>query len=148
MHSLLTATKAPERDWMPRLSQDGEFYCSPSCGGGRYCRKEWYDRAVHKAQELALRMGDGWEPFVHENLGWHYRVVKGITTIYEYEGGDGLKSYSAWIEPRGVKIGERRKTLKQFIVQQQETPEEALRLAQQEARGFLLELAEALAGAI
>lgn len=134
---LLTATRAPKYDWTPRLSHDGEFYCSPSCGG-RWCRKEWYDRAVHKAQALALRMGDGWEPRVHENLGWHYCVVRGITTIREYEFPDGPANYSARIEPSG----------RQFIVTGIDTPEKALRLAQHEAREFLRELAEALEGAL
>lgn len=54
--------------WTPR--RVGELYCSPGCGGG--CTWEAYERATDHASLLALRLGDGWEPRVWENLGWHW----------------------------------------------------------------------------
>ena len=66
----------PERElsWKPVLRAGG-IYCSTACGGG--CTKAAYDSAVKQAAALAKKMGKGWKPFVHENLGWHYRVAKG-----------------------------------------------------------------------
>ncbi len=134
--------------WTPALSKDGQFYCSPRCGGGKFCRREWHDAAVRNADALATRMGDGWEVRVWENLGWYYSVSKGKAKIhvnedrnavFDPEFGFPVRSYSAWIEP-GVST---RSAAIQFIVDA-ETPEDALGFAIQEARTFLIRINEAL----
>ena len=38
-----------------------------------------------KAKVLAGRLCEGWMPYVHENLGWHYRAVKGDCAVYEHD---------------------------------------------------------------
>lgn len=77
-------------------------------------------------------MGPGWEPYIWENGGWHYRVEKGVMAVYVNLKQGGWRSgiwevanYSAWIN------GE-----KQFICNA-ETPEDALGFATQEARSFI-----------
>ena len=115
------------RDRTPRLSADGKFYCSPSCGGGHFCRKEWYDSAVIGADELCSVLGDGWEPVVWENLGWFYKAEKGSVTVYanvDRSGQERRTTYSAWICPGdGVQI-----------IANGDTPEDALGFAVQDAR--------------
>lgn len=69
--------------WDPVAGHDperGETYCSPRCGGR--CRKSDYDFVVASSLELARQMGDGWDTHVWENLGWHYRVFKGVAAIH------------------------------------------------------------------
>jgi len=62
-----------KKDWVP--VRRGDAYCSPACGGGeKVCSMEHYERAVDAANELARDLGDGWEPEIWENLGWHARV--------------------------------------------------------------------------
>lgn len=63
--------------WTPVLKGDG--YCSPACGGK--CKKTAYDYAVQAADELAARLGQGWQPHVWENLGWHFRVSKADSDV-------------------------------------------------------------------
>lgn len=63
--------------------------------------------ATAAAERLAKRLGEGYEPIVHENLGWHYRVRKGAITVYESiqsnPNYDGFPvSYRAAIEPGKV----------------------------------------------
>ena len=124
-----------ERDWIPKLSADGKFYCSPACGSGHYCRKEWHDEAVRKAGELAAQLGDGWEPHVFENLGWHCKVKKGCASVWPARDG-----FLARIEP-GVVIGH---AALQFIAEG-ETPEDALGFAVQDARTTMSRVNDALA---
>lgn len=127
--------------WTPKLSADGEFYCSPRCGGGKFCRKEWYDRAVAEGDALAARMGEGWEPHVWENMGWYYSVKKGVVTIRVSRGNDGEHaSYSAWIEPN-VTIDR----ISLQIIAHGDTPEDALGFATQDARTVIERMREALA---
>lgn len=79
------ADKPVKRDWTPVL-RDG-VYCSPACGGGKgVCDKSKYDLAVKKSNELAKKMGDGWKPYVWENLGWFYKVTKGKLEVYGQRG--------------------------------------------------------------
>lgn len=59
----------------------GDIYCSPWCGGR--CKKSDYDWAVAEADRLAREMGPGWEPVVHENLGWFYYVKRGSVEVYD-----------------------------------------------------------------
>jgi hypothetical protein len=81
----------------------GGIYCSPWCGAN--CTKAAYDLAVSKAKALARRMGKGWKPRVHENMGWFYGVYKGNP-----QGSFGMgvleitppdrpgDTYTAWIQ--------------------------------------------------
>jgi hypothetical protein len=64
-------------EWTP--VQDGDVYCSPACGGR--CKKAAYDYAVKAANELVTMLGNGWQPQVWENLGWHFRASKGESTV-------------------------------------------------------------------
>ena len=63
--------------WTPVLK--GDVYCSPACGGG--CKKADFDSATEKAHALANTLGDGWEPYVWENLGWHFEAKKRGATV-------------------------------------------------------------------
>lgn len=65
--------------WKP--VRHGAFYGSPRCCGGTLCTWAAFERATKEADALARRMGDGWEPVVWENLGWHYEVRKGCCTV-------------------------------------------------------------------
>ncbi len=64
--------------WTP--IRDGAVYCSPACGGK--CTMEDFEWATKEAEKLARLMGDGWEPHVWENLGWHYRVTNGVAAVH------------------------------------------------------------------
>jgi len=63
--------------WTPILN--GDIYCSPACGGK--CKKAAYDKVVSDSNALASYLGDGWQPRIHENLGWYWRVVKGDVEV-------------------------------------------------------------------
>lgn len=66
-------------DWKPRLR--GAIYCSPACGGR--CTRQAYLQAVRNAATLVVTLkGDGWEPVVIENQGWHYRAISGPIQVY------------------------------------------------------------------
>ena len=112
----------------PQLFFDGgkERYCSPWCNCG--CTKRAYDAAVEAADALAARMGDGWEPHVWENMGWFYKVSKGVCEIYYPESihiyYPHPDRYYTCIIRTAVQI-----------VAHAETPEDALGFAVQDARG-------------
>ena len=55
-------------DWEP--IHHGPIYCSPGCGC--QCTREKYELTVRRAMALCAVLGEGWEPRVHENGGWHY----------------------------------------------------------------------------
>lgn len=76
--------------WKPVLKPDGT-YCSPGCGLG--CTKAGHDNAVEAAQALAAQLGEGWEPHVWENLGWHFRARKGCCDVFSNQGGN----YTAYL---------------------------------------------------
>ena len=85
-------TTMTSRGWTPVRS--GKHYCSPRCGRG--CTYEEFRLATEEADKLAGIMGDGWEPVVWENLGWHYKVVKGAMGIYPRKGrGENPTQYWA-----------------------------------------------------
>lgn len=84
-----TAVDEVDPRWTPVLN--GEIYCSPSCGGK--CKKSAYDNAVQTSNEIATQLGESWTPQVHENLGWHWKVVKGNAEV-----SDTHKGYSAIIQ--------------------------------------------------
>jgi hypothetical protein len=92
-----------ELSWKPVL-KDG-VYCSPACGGGKgICDKSKYDKAVRDSTALAKKMGNGWNTYVHENLGWFWTVYKGkpangifgigLLEINPSSGG----GYTAWVQ--------------------------------------------------
>lgn len=105
-------------DWTPRRYKDR--YCSPACGLG--CTKAAYEHAVKSAAALADRLGDGWEPVVHENLGWFWSAAKGNAQVSPNERQGKVESYWCSIM-----------TATQFCATA-ETPEDALGFAIQDAR--------------
>lgn len=120
--------------WTPILN--GEFYCSPRCGGGKYCKREWYDRAVDAADKLCARMGPGWVPEVWENLGWYWRIRCSDATIRQTDG-----RYHCAIEPPSDVI--RGAMLVQFFADA-ETPQDALGFCVQEARTYISRIEQSL----
>lgn len=73
----------------------GDIYCAPACG--HKCTWQEYQTAKLKARALADRLGSGFKPFVHENLGWHYRAVSKDGRIEVFE--NDRRAYSACIAP-------------------------------------------------
>lgn len=127
----------------------GDVYCSPWCGFK--CKRAAYDQAVREADELADRLGDGWMPRVWENGGWHYEVSRGAarihptTEVYHADGsrrGAGALSggwtvlyYSCWLDASKIRPQ---------VIERAETPEDALGIALQRARGQIQTAHEAL----
>ena len=119
----------------------GSTYCSPSCGLG--CPRAAYDLAVSESADLAKRLGPKWQPAVHENLGWHYRVFIPntpfeITPCKNYRSHPGLHlwnvdGYVAWIQ-----------TSPQFISAVHPDPMEAMK----EAIGKMQALFDHVSGAM
>lgn len=72
-----------EQKWIPVLR--GEIFCSPACGGK--CKKSAYDQAVQISNEIASQLGEGWIPKVFENLGWHWKVIKGNVEVSHVANG-------------------------------------------------------------
>jgi len=126
-----------ERNWTPTLSADGIFFCSPACGGGKYCKKADYDLAVSRSNAAAEQLGEGWETHVWENLGWHYKVRKGFVTLhFSHYRDEPTPSIRAWIELPDQP---------QIIGPSANDPVEALGLATQLARTQISKLEQALA---
>lgn len=73
---------ATDRDWTPRLQDNGRVYCSPACG--MKCRKEDHDKAQAAATALAARLGPEWKPRVWENMNWHYSANHKASKISVY----------------------------------------------------------------
>ena len=128
----------------------GDVFCAPWCGCG--CKKSAFDQATAEAETLAARMGDGWEARVWENGGWHYEVSKGAaritvqTATYHADGarrGTGalsggweVVSYSCWLDADKIRPQ---------VIEEAETPEAALGIATQVARGQIQTAHAALA---
>lgn len=75
---------AKELSWTPR--RRGPIYCAPACGGG--CTWAAYQNAVKRAREVvAMMKTGGWQDVVHENLGWHWRIVNGPIQLHEDRDG-------------------------------------------------------------
>ena len=71
-----------EITWRPK--RRGKIYCAPACG--RECTFSEYTQAVNSAKALVRKMKTkGWKPHVWENLGWHYKIVRGRVSIYAYK---------------------------------------------------------------
>ncbi len=94
--------------WKPR--RKGEVFCSPRCGGG--CTYVAYQKARIEGVALAKKMGPGWDCIFWENLGWHYKAVKGVVEVYPIIKGsaltDGWKviGYHCFINSAHQYIGE------------------------------------------
>lgn len=77
----------------------GDVYCAPACGFG--CKWTAYETAVENASALAAQLGEGWEPRVWENVGWHYSAQTTDRRIKVHPGGhdaDGtVVSYTAFV---------------------------------------------------
>lgn len=111
-----------ELSWKPQ-HRDRGVYCSPACGAN--CSLKEYDRAIKNAVRLNKELKEfGWEPHVHENLGWHYCIRKGENKIYQH--GNECTAY--------IYLGG-----KQFVASGK-TPKKALKaaisMAQSLARGI------------
>jgi hypothetical protein len=106
-------------DWTPQ-QQPGGIYCSPACGCG--CKADDHNRAALEAREDAARLGQGWEPRVWENGGWHGKVVKGAAEVMRYKSYQLGTVYTAYIRSARLFTGSG------------PTPEEALDRALSEAR--------------
>lgn len=113
----------------PVLGLDGT-YCSPACGAG--CSRAAFENAQDKSKVLAKVMGKGWKPVVWENMGWHWKVVKGPAHIVPSIGVD--KHYFTYFS-----------SVKQFIGQHN-NPQKALVLAIREARRHVKALQKDLKG--
>ena len=114
------------KSWVPM--QDGKIYCSSACGRG--CTLAEYEAAVKASEELAKHLGEGFEPRVWENLGWHWEVT----------GCNGRLK---------IHLGEQETTVyldlqKQFVVSRS-TPEGAIESVFYKARKWVGELNSSLA---
>lgn len=106
--------------WTPVLN--GDKYCAPACGSG--CTKAAYDLARANALTLATELGEGWEPNVWENMGWHYSAIhSGQMKIVVHRQRDG--KYRCFFN-----------AAKQFIGEA-DTPTEAFMNAVVEAQSFV-----------
>ena len=72
-----------ERDYIP--VRTGAIYCAPFCGGR--CTWAAYQKAKKDANALVKKLGAGWEPYVHENLGWHFAANKGVMQVVIHRDG-------------------------------------------------------------
>lgn len=106
---------------------NGDKYCAPACGGG--CTYADYVKAVADAQTAALAMGEGWEPVVWENLGWHSKIVHPHCEIY-------LHRSTYWIDMRLPGLGQ--------ISNYYDNPKEGLREMVEEIKHRILQAQEAL----
>ena len=66
---------------------------------------EEYKLAVKRADELVVQMGDGWEPEVWENLGWHSRIVRSHCTIHIHQD-------TYWIDLQLPGLGQLHRTIR------------------------------------
>ncbi len=113
-----------QHEHVPVLS--GDIYCAPWCGCG--CTKAAYDRAVTEAAALVERLGEGWEPRVWENAGWHYEAVKGVARVIPTQRGGS--TYANWSISGYMVMFD---SVWQFVAHGK-TPEDALGFALQDAR--------------
>lgn len=61
------------KEWTPVRS--GPYYCSPRCGGGKWCTAAMHDQAVKDCAVLVKRLGKDWRGEVWENMGWHSAAI-------------------------------------------------------------------------
>lgn len=80
--------------WTP--IRDGDIFCAPACG--RKCKLVDFECATASAAVLIGELGDGWEPRVWENCGWHFSAGKGAATVdYSENGGHFTASIDAGV---------------------------------------------------
>ena len=91
-----------DRSWVPIL--DGNRYCSPACGRG--CTIQEHDRALADAKAAIKEHGlKGFETALWENLGWHWKLVKGDLGLYPHTRLDRtIHSWSAGLRTTGSHI--------------------------------------------
>jgi hypothetical protein len=80
----------------------GDIYCAPACGGN--CTWSAYQSAKRSAARIVKKLGTGWKPYVHENMGWHYCAKSaddGQTSVYRHHDKPGY-----WASIHGLWIGE------------------------------------------
>lgn len=84
----------------------GAVYCSPWCGYN--CTHAAYLEAHRKAKALCAKLGKGWTPVVHENLGWHYRAtfMDGRLNMHEHHDKSGT-SYMVFVHDEPNSLGGR-----------------------------------------
>lgn len=106
----------------------GKFYGSDFCCKARFCTWAAFQEATRKANALAKRMGTGWTPHVHENVGWYWEVISPNKTV-RLLNQDGTK-YWAILGPPG----------KPFIEYEafSKIPEEAVRRVLKTSRAAIL----------
>jgi hypothetical protein len=81
-------------------------------------------------------MGDGWEVDVWENVGWHWRVKKGVATLY---GPGPTKQFSAWLQINEPE-SDRQTQSQVCIIEYADTAEDALGFATQKMRTFATQI--------
>lgn len=80
--------------WTP--VRDGDIFCAPACGCK--CKLVDFERATASAAALVAELGDGWQPRVWENCGWHFSAGKGAATVdYSENGGHFTASIDAGV---------------------------------------------------
>lgn len=126
-----------DRYSLPAQSLPGGIYCAPWCGCN--CTRAEYDRAVKEAGALAAILGDGWEPRVWENIGWHYSANKGVAQVSPNIKHTAIRhewtvyGYTAFFGGAHP------------IISSAETPKDALAIAIRDARGIEQRIATDLA---
>jgi len=125
-----------ELSWTAR--RRGPIYCAPACGAG--CTIFQFDHAGILANQTAKRLGKGWKPSVHENIGWFAGVVDATgcwkIAIREYKG---VASFTAFLGDADSAGGRWAETA--------DTPEEAIEKVRRRARAELKKLQSVIAAA-
>jgi hypothetical protein len=65
--------------------------CAKWCGRG--CTEEEYNEAVTAADTLVEHLGKGWQPRVHENMGWFFSAVSLSGTVKVHVNPAGYTAY-------------------------------------------------------
>lgn len=104
-----------ELSWTP--VRRGTIYCAPACGAK--CKVVEFDAAGIAAGKLVDHLNkemkcDDWEPYVHENLGWHYSVVNerlNLSVTESFYDGDKVGWYSAYVKSGWNVVGKGRSAM-------------------------------------
>ncbi len=112
----------------------GPIYCAPFCGGK--CTWAAFQLATQRAEGLCKKLGAGWKPHVHENLGWHASVVglDGHMRVTINTNGGQMLDYTAYLSPEGSSIPGGR------WAESSKTPEAAIRAVRVHHEAALAEL--------
>lgn len=95
--SNMTAAESKRWNTARRSGPGGSIYCAPFCGRG--CTYAEYQFAVSMADLLAMSLGHGWKPRVHENMGWFWSAVSqsGLITVCPFIFRGKVRSYTAFL---------------------------------------------------